>query len=88
MQLSEALRIYILKVALPGFAFTCVLGLIFGWLVSFISEQLELFATDYQYGLILPSFIALGIILWAVYIGNDLYLIIKNRKSLEDDSID
>ena len=79
------LSIYFLKVALPGLILVVVLGYLFGWVVHFLSKKLELFTTEYQYQLILPSFIALGIILWAVKVTNGFYIIVKNRKSLESE---
>ena len=86
MQISKALSIYFFKVALPGLVLVVALGYLFGWIVYFLSKQLELFKTEYQYELILTSFIALGILLWAVKITNGFYIIVKNRKALESDA--
>jgi len=86
MQISKALRIYFFKVILPGFVLAIAVGFGFGWAAYYILKHLGTLATEYQYGLILPSFIALGVVLWAVYIANGLYVLIKNRKSIEEDS--
>ena len=83
MQISKALRIYFIKVIMPGFAIAITVGFIFGWIAHFILKYLGTLKTEYQYELILPSFVVIGIAIWAIIITKDLCFIIKNKEHIE-----